>query len=296
MLAAASEWLNGDEICEELYGLHPAAFDRLETFHWEWMADGDDFYRRFVRQMGKPISVEKGVSTAGLAAAAEEVARVVQRRLHARSSPLLMAEASVLWHARRRYLNALIYLRDTRLAKEVEAKAAPDNRPLAICLGSNKPGDVRTIRGPVLMHGYVGCLSTFPDLPFGRGRRWPRLCPQCEPRRSNDKRRAISELQRRVARSERLGHDPHDVQNGRPVVPEQRDENPVCRKSLDRRHTTRKMLEKAPNCAGVRDRGGASPSFERDQIDVATASDGEVRAHAHPQPLDARRPNGVEHP
>jgi hypothetical protein len=162
----------------------------------------DEGYRSWVRREGKPISQEAGVNESGLREAVEKVATVVQRELHERPSPLTMSEAHELWTYRRTYLNALIYLDGNRLAKEIEAKAAPNGQPLAICLGStNLREQVMTLRGPITMHGYGGCLRTFPDLPFGTGRRWPRLCPKCEPRRSNAKKKAISDLQRRVARS-----------------------------------------------------------------------------------------------
>lgn len=83
----------------------------------------------------------------------------------------------------------------------MEARVAPGGQPLAICLGSAKHEVVPTFIGLLKMPGYIGCLRTFPDLPFGQGRRWPRLCPQCKPRRSNAKNKTIHELQRRVARS-----------------------------------------------------------------------------------------------
>ena len=112
-----------------------------------------------------------------------------------------MLEAIELWCFRHGYLNALLYLGGTRLAKEIEARVSPGSQPLAICLGSPKAEVVVTIRGPVTMQGYVGCLRTFPDLPFGPGRRWPRLCDECEPQRSNAKAKAARALQRRVATS-----------------------------------------------------------------------------------------------
>jgi hypothetical protein len=198
------EWENGDETPLRLYDRRPAGFDRLEIFYWEWISDRDPDVRAWVRRKRKPISQETGVNTSGLLEAAEEIATMVQRELHERSSPLTMDDAHELWNARRGYLTALIFLDGggNRLAKDVEASVAPNGQPLAICLGStNRRDRVMTMRGPLTLHGYVGCLRTFPDLPFGRGRRWPRLCPKCEPQRSNAKRKAITELQRRVAQS-----------------------------------------------------------------------------------------------
>ena len=149
------------------------------------------------------MSQERGVNTVGLLEACEEVAAVVQEELHTLPSPLTMDQAVELWHFRIGYLNALIHLDfdGHSLAKEIETKVAPNGQPLTICIGSNRRHLVETGRGPMTMHGYTGCLRTFPDLPFGRGNRWPRLCPECEPRRSNDKNKAITALRRRVARS-----------------------------------------------------------------------------------------------
>lgn len=193
--------INGDETFLRLDERCPAAFNRLEVFFYEWNSDRDAGYREWVRRERKPISQDTGVNTSGLLEAVEEVAAIVQRELHERPSPLTMTEAFELWHLRRTYLNALIHVGGNRLAKEVEAKASPDGQPLAICLGStNLREQVVTVRGPMTMHGYGGCLRTFPDLPFGPGRRWPRLCPKCEPQRSNARKKAISELQRRAAR------------------------------------------------------------------------------------------------
>jgi hypothetical protein len=67
--------------------------------------------------------------------------------------------------------------------------------------GSESRHRVETVRGPMTMQGYTGCLRAFPDIPYGRGRRWPRLFSTCEPRRSNDKNKAITALQRRVVQS-----------------------------------------------------------------------------------------------
>ena len=158
MCSSDSERENGDETRLSFYERCPAACDRLEIFYWEWVSDRNpERYRDWVRQMRKPISQAMGVNTSGLLEAAEEVAASVQRELHERPSPLTMLEADELWYWRRRYLNPLLYLGGggQRLAKEVEARAAPNGQPLAICLGStNRPERVMTVRGPMTLHGY----------------------------------------------------------------------------------------------------------------------------------------------
>jgi hypothetical protein len=200
MAAPAAPRLNGDESRLRLSDRFPAAGYRLEIFFWEWHADRDPGWRTWVRKMGKPVSQATGVNTAGLLEAARAAAAVVQRELHEQPSPVTEPDVDELWYWRRTYLRALIHLGGNRLAKEVEASVAPHGQPLAICLGSTDPGErVMTIGGPTRFYGYVGCLHTFPDLPYGRGRRWPRLCPACEPQRSNAKHKAITELQRRRA-------------------------------------------------------------------------------------------------
>jgi len=197
-----AERLNGDENAPRLYDRCPAAFARLEIFYYEWNSDLDESYRAWVRRIRKPISQKTGVNTTGLLEAAKEVAAIVQHELHELPSPLTPFEVHERWHWRRTYLNALIHHGGNQLAKEVEAGAAPNGEPLAICLGStNLRERVMTVRGPITMYGYGGCGRTFPDLPFGRGRRWPRLCPKCALQRTNLKNKAIRELQRRVARS-----------------------------------------------------------------------------------------------
>ena len=127
--------------------------------------------RAWIRRKRKPVSQERGVNTVGLLEACEEIAAVVQEELHTLPSPLTMDQAVELWQ-----LPAWLperadppRLGGHRLAKEVEAKVAPNGQPLAICLGSNRRHQVETVRGPMTMQGYCGCLRTFPDLPFGRG-------------------------------------------------------------------------------------------------------------------------------
>ena len=179
--------LNGDETRYGLYYECPEACDRLNVFQWEWISDRDHKLRKWVRDKKKPVSQKTGVNTDGLLEAATEVATIVQRELHGRPSPLELAAATELWHFRHGYLNALYYLdgNGSRLAKDVEARVSPGGKPLAICLGSNKREDVETVVGPLPMAGYIGCLQTFPDIAYGPGRRWPRLCPECRSRRTN---------------------------------------------------------------------------------------------------------------
>jgi hypothetical protein len=155
----------------------------------------------FASNRGRPVGLFLHVNEDGLLEACRDVAAVVHQELHALPSPLEGLQAIELWHFRHGYLTALLHLGGNRLAKEEEARVSPRGQPLAICLDStNQPTDVTTIRGSMTMRGYWGCLRTFPDLPFGPGRRWPRLCPSCEPQRSNLKNKAIRELQRRAAR------------------------------------------------------------------------------------------------
>ena len=160
--------VNGDETWP-LYSRCPDACDRLNVFQWEWIADSDHETRAWIRRKRKPVSQQRGVNAVGLLEACEEIAAVVQEELHTLPSPLTMDQAVELWHFRHGYLNALIYLGGHRLAKEVEAKVAPNGQPLAICLGSNRRHRVETVRGPMTMQGYWGCLGRSPTFPSGVG-------------------------------------------------------------------------------------------------------------------------------
>lgn len=200
--------INGDETRPRLYDECPEAFDRLEIFQWEWISDRDADDRAWVQSHGKPVTVEHGVNEEdGLLEAAEVVAVVVQRALHERLSPLEPLESFELWDARVGYLNPLIYLGGNELAKNVDAQAAPNGQPLTICVGSS--GDVHVEvdawQGDLLtrhtLRGFGGCRRTFPDAPYGPGRRWPRWCPDCRSAKSNAKSAAKAELRRRVARA-----------------------------------------------------------------------------------------------
>ena len=209
--------LKGDESRWPLYEKCPEPWDRLNIFQWERMCDHDpdatvrdsvhaqlthqEEIRKWVCYWDKPISQLSGVNTSGLLEACEAAAAIVQGELHESSSPLDMWAAVELWHFRLGYLKALKYLGGNRLAKDIEANAAPNGQALTICIGSNKAERVMTVRGPRKMYGYPGCWCVFPDLPFGPGNRWPRQCPKCEPQRSNAKNKAITELRRRAARS-----------------------------------------------------------------------------------------------
>jgi hypothetical protein len=159
--------------------------------------------RAWVLAKKKPVTCETRIGPAGLIEAVEEVAACVQRELHERESPLDMLVAPELWHTRLWYLTALIYRKGNQLAKEIEARASLDGHALAICIGSAKYERVDVyIHGrlqQIEMPGYVGCLRTFPDPPYGPGRRWPRVCPECRSRRSNARNKAVSDLRRRAA-------------------------------------------------------------------------------------------------
>jgi hypothetical protein len=196
---------NGDETRPLLYEQCPEAFDRLEIFQWEWYSDLDADDRAWVRHHGKPISVESGVNTVGLSEAAAAVAAVVQHALHQYRSPIEPLEQFDIWHARLGYLNALIYLGGNELAKRVDAEAAPNGRPLTICVGSTKHVPVEAWQGDRLtrhtLRGFGGCGRTFEDAPYGPGRRWPRWCPHCRSAKSNAKSAAVAELRRRVRRA-----------------------------------------------------------------------------------------------
>lgn len=195
----------------------PDACARLNVFQWEWEREYDVEYDAdsdtwlligagFVEAKGKPVSCPQGVNKEGLAEAAENVARWVQAELHTYGNePLELRDVWDLWNLRLGYQNALYWLDGNcdRLWKEVESRVAPGGVALSICVGSNKRIGVPVFfHGKPLvetMHGYLGCLRTFPEAPYGRGRPWSRWCPQCRSRKTNAKRRAITAFQRRIA-------------------------------------------------------------------------------------------------
>ena len=148
---------NGDEFWP-LYSRCADACERLNIFQWEWTSDRYPEMRDWIRRKRKPVSQERGVNTVGLVEACEKIAAVVQEELHRLPSPLTMDQAVELWHFRLGYLNALIHLDfgGHSLAKEIEAKVAPNGQPLTICIGSNRRHQVETHRGPMTMHGYMG--------------------------------------------------------------------------------------------------------------------------------------------
>ena len=186
----------------------PEACARLEVFQWEWVRAFDDGGREWVEAKGKPVSCPyPGVNEEGLADAAIEVARWVQVELRARGEkPLELGDAIDLWMLRLGYVNALYWLDgdSDELWKAVEAEVAPKGgAPLSICIGSDRRIGVQVLLHgrPRLetMYGYRGCLRTFPVKPHGRGRPWATWCPDCRPRKSNQKQKAITEFQRRTA-------------------------------------------------------------------------------------------------
>ena len=171
-----------------------AAWHRLDRFRREWLGKEEP------KLSGGTWFGALNIDDSGLLEAAETVAEHVQRRMHALPSPLELDEAVDLWTGRRWALQALIVVGggENALAKQVEARVSPGGQPLAICLGSAKVHQVQTIAGIVPMHGYQGCLRTFPDPPAGRGKRWPRLCPECRRAQSNALAAAKNELRRHV--------------------------------------------------------------------------------------------------
>ena len=203
--SAEASRINGDETRPRLYDECPEDFDRLEVFQWEWISDRDAHHRAWVQSHGKPVTVEHGVYEEGLREAAEVVAAVVQLALLERPSPLEPLELFELWGARLGYLNPLIFLGGHALAKQVDAQAAPNGKPLTICVGSSNDVHVEAWQGDRLTHhtlrGFGGCGHTFPDAPYAPGRMWPRWCPDCRRAKTNAKNAAIAELRRRVARA-----------------------------------------------------------------------------------------------
>ena len=166
----------------------------------------------WIRRHGKPVTGDHGINRDGLEEAATDMARSVQRRLylfHDAGEPLDVVVDLCLVRARFAALTALDHLGNLgelggqRFAKTVEAGVAPNGQPLAVCVGSQKREQVPLyFRGRPeewLMAGYLGCLRTFPDAPFGPGRRWPRFCPDCGQRRTNDRSKKRTGVRRRAA-------------------------------------------------------------------------------------------------
>ena len=194
-------------------------------FRWEWMREydvdpesGRRIGQEWVEAKGKPVSCDRGINREGLVEAAEEVAKWVQTELHGYGDkPLGLRDATSLWQSRLGYQNPLYWLdgNGNRLWKELESRVAPGGRGLAICVGSNKRFQVPVIlhRRSTLevMHGYPGCLQTFPENPYGRGRPWARWCRRCQPRKTNAKLKEITDLQRRVAEVGRLKQPAGDL-------------------------------------------------------------------------------------
>jgi hypothetical protein len=156
----------------------------------------------FVAFHEHPVSCPNGVNREGLEEAATEVARWIQAELLGYGDePLPRRDALDLWMLRLRYVNALDWLDASW--KDVEACASPDGVPRSICMGSGREVSVQVMHfgRPMVhtMHGYRGCLRTFPVKPHGRGRPWATWCPECRPRKSNYREKAKSEYQRRIA-------------------------------------------------------------------------------------------------
>jgi hypothetical protein len=189
----------------------PTSYERLEQFYWEFVRDEDidsDGRHRGAEHVAffeLPVWCERGVSRVGLQDAAEDVAQWVQAELRSWGDRALdPRDGFDLGMLRLRYVNALHYLGGHRLWKSVEARVG-NGVGLAICIGSGEsvPVEVeyfgRTIADT--MHGYRGCLRTFPVKPHGRGWPWATWCPACREHglKSNHRERAKREYQSRIA-------------------------------------------------------------------------------------------------
>jgi len=198
------------------------AYELLMRFQWARLAmDGPD-EAKWVEAKGKATLPRSEWRSGPLEASAREFAGYVQGELRKRAEPLERGEALELDVLRHLYLLALYELGrgSWRLAKSVEADAA-GGQALAICLGTWGGTDARppdelddgTLdpkraviavdrRGrahAMKLGAYGGCLRTFPDPPYGSGRKWPSWCPECRPKKSNAKNKAIADLRRDMA-------------------------------------------------------------------------------------------------
>jgi hypothetical protein len=132
---------------------------------------------RLWRYYDERLTTDK-VDQEGLQQAAEQVLTCVQRELQGRPSPLDLPAAGELWRARHFAIDALIFQRDNKHAKETERRLVAPDLPLAICIGSRKRRKIKTRAGQLEI-GALGCLSTFPDTARSAGQMWPEWCPNC---------------------------------------------------------------------------------------------------------------------
>ena len=222
---AKSRSLNRDDylrLHREVYDRCPAAWDRLDVFRWDlvadkafldwgWGSDEDSLgreirAREWIRVRRWPVSPGQTVDDAGLLEAAREAALAVQVTLHELDTPTDVGWAIGLQHRRWLYLTALHDLGGNRLAKKIEWEVAPYGQPLAVCVGGMSDKRVVTTSSTGRERTYTlgsvrGCGRTFNDLPYGRGRRWPTWCPACARAKSNAASRAETALKARVAAS-----------------------------------------------------------------------------------------------
>jgi hypothetical protein len=186
-------------------------------FQWEWVRACDPEGAEWVAAHAKP-TLPKGEWRLGpLQAAAREMAECVQGELHRQRGPFDRLDALLLNSARHLYLLALYELGGGvwKLAKDVESEVSPDRQAHAICLGTSGGTDSadRPFTGPntvvrgitpwggrvsVKLGAYGGCLHTFPDAPYKRGRKWPRWCRTCARGKTNARLKAIRELEERI--------------------------------------------------------------------------------------------------
>lgn len=199
----------------------PGAWARLDVLRWDRVADeafldwgwGSDrdaaereaLAREWLDVRGWPVSAGRDVDEDGLLEAATEAAGCLQAVLHELGGRTDLGWAIMLHHLRWKYLAALQRRGGNRLAKRVERDVAPNGQPLAICVGGQSDRRIALVtssgRTWTQTLGHVGgCGRTFPDLPFGPGKRWPTWCPgRCADAKSNAAARAETELKLRAA-------------------------------------------------------------------------------------------------
>ena len=174
-------------------------------FQWEYVRYSWEGGAEWVAFHKHTVPAE-GIDRDGLAEAAETAIRAIQVELHRASEPLDRLWAMQLNFGGHLARLALYHLGGgkLKLAKEVEARVAAPDGPLAICLGSSsrdevtaRTGSGRTLLVPLGMFG--GCLRTFPSNPAAK--HWPaRWCDECRRlRQTNERRKAVTQLRRRAA-------------------------------------------------------------------------------------------------
>jgi hypothetical protein len=164
--------------------------DRLE----DWAAREMQAYSISAR--GKPAY--ECFASSETADAAKAVFRWLNRRLASGHSGFTEAEASELMRMRDWALHALISHGAKSFAKSAHIEAS-DGRPLAICIGGGSiifaPTELGLIRTSTR-----GCFRVFEEPLNLSGKKWPRLCPDCQKRngRRNPQRDAVRDAQQRA--------------------------------------------------------------------------------------------------